>query len=770
MNERFSSSRRPRSAKKLEVVQMMLKETHQGNVDSPSASEVRSRIQVSAKKYKEIKNELCGYKDALNNNTIVSTTNRHGIITYANDQFCKISGYSGEELIKSKMSIVNSGYHPREFFVNMWATISSGRTWRDEICNRTKQGEIYWVDTTIVPRRNFLGKIDGYISIRHDITAHKQTEFELKIALERKKSATKLLQETINTISNDIIAFDAEDNLIQFSHTIGKFHIIEAKHFCKEVSFENLLRVSVENNLCMNLSEDLKEREAYIEHRLKQHRNPGHPIIQQWSDGRWIHIQERRSKAGFTVGVYTDISDIKKAEETIKIQAEKDSLTGLTNRNAFIGQLTRTLGDRKGAKPSGALILIDLDHFKDVNDTLGHDAGDRFLIEIGHRLSQVLRKTDTVARIGGDEFAVILPNINTIGEAEKTLEKIRSKLSKFITLGHRTIPPGCSMGVSFYPADGRTSKDLLKNADMALYQAKAEGRGIWSFFNPEMKRRVEQRQATADALREALANNEIEIAVQTQVEFQTNRHIGFEVLARWKHQGCYISPAEFIPVAEESGLIIPLGHAVLDQALAMVRTMRDKGIDPGRIAVNVAADQLKQQDFAQTVLSILEQYGLEAGVLEIEVTENVLLDRSGDQISSSLEDLHRQGVRIALDDFGTGHASLIHMKKFPVDCIKIDQSFVREIMTEFDDAIIVHAIINLAHNLGMNVVAEGIETQEQFDLLLQKGCDVAQGYLLGFPVAPHDALSFCAEPAEILPPTSAPRMKRAVSAETFLTG
>jgi EAL domain-containing protein (putative c-di-GMP-specific phosphodiesterase class I) len=374
-----------------------------------------------------------------------------------------------------------------------------------------------------------------------------------------------------------------------------------------------------------------------------------------------------------------------------------------------------------------------------------------------------------VARIGGDEFAVLLPNVTTVAEVEKVGEKIISKLNEIVTLGHRVIRPGASLGVTFFPADGRTPKDLLKNADIALYQAKARGRGVWSFYNPGLKRQVEQRQATADALRVALAENQIEIAAQTQVAFATGKHIGFEILARWKHQGSYVPPSEFIPVAEETGLIIPLGHAVLDQALSMVRDFRDKGFDPGRIAVNVAASQLKQHDFAETVTLLLDRYDLEAGVLEIEVTENVLLDRVSNQIGRSLEDLHRLGVQIALDDFGTGHASLSHLKRFPVDCLKIDQSFVREIQTGTEDAIIVRAIINLAHNLGMRVVAEGIETRDQFELLRDQACDVAQGYLLGKPLAPADALSFCAPVASFDQTTdidlgkSVPRSRRTAS-------
>jgi len=691
----------------------------------------------------EARSELHAYKEALDQNTIVSVTDIKGDIRYANDQFCKISGYSREELIGKNIRIINSSYHNREFFVNLWRTIASGQPWRDEIRNCGKHGDIYWVDTTIVPRRSNFGKIDGYVSIRYDITARKLIEEKMHLEVENRRNTEELLRELIGTIPDGVIAFDMQDKLIHFNGAYMDFHNAKAGHLVEGASFSELLKIAVDNNQYMGLPDDPKAREAYIESRIKRHGNPGRPIIQQLSDGRWLQVQERRSKAGYTVGICTDITDLKQAEKTIKIQAEQDPLTGLANRSVLCSLLTKALSDRKGAELTGALVLIDLDHFKDINDTLGHDAGDKLLITIAERLSNVLRKSDTVARIGGDEFALLLPNISTFADVEKVLNKLLSKLGEIVVLGHRTIRPGCSLGVTFFPADGSTPKDLLKNADIALYQAKARGRGIWEFYSPTLKQRVEDRQATTDALREALADQKISIAAQTQVDFQTGQHVGFEVLARWEHKGRHISPGEFIPVAEETGLIIPLGHSVLEQALSMARDIRSSGFDPGRIAVNVAASQLKQLDFAETVASMLDRYGLKPGTLEVEVTENVLLDRASSQIERSLEDLNQLGVQIALDDFGTGHASLLHLKRFPVDRLKIDQSFVREIQSGSEDSIIVRAIINLAHNLGMQVVAEGIETQDQFELLREQGCDVAQGYLFGFPVPPNEAISFC---------------------------
>jgi diguanylate cyclase (GGDEF)-like protein/PAS domain S-box-containing protein len=688
--------------------------------------------------------ELEAYKTALDRHSIVAVTDRSGTIVYANDRFCAISGYAREELIGQRHSIVNSGHHPRSFFIEMWQTIGRGIPWHGEICNRAKDGSLYWVDTTIVSRRNAAGAIDGFVSIRYDITRKKQAEQALLDEVARRGKAEALLRDLLETIPDGIIAFDADDRLTHFNDAYKSFYKVKAPKIVEGATFSEILEHAVANGQYRESLDCPKARTAYLDQRLGRHRSPGRPIIQQLSDGRWLQVQERRSKAGHTVGVCTDITEIKRAESTIKHQAERDPLTGLYNRTVLIERLSRALSSRRKFEQSGALILIDLDHFKDINDTLGHDAGDELLVCLAQRFTDALRRSDTVARIGGDEFAILLPQAATACDVEKVVGKLLRQLTEPVALGHRTIRPGCSMGVTFFPGDGQTPKDLLKNADIALYQAKARGRGNCCFFNPLLREGVERRQATADALRAALSAGAIGIAVQPQVRFSTRRHVGFEALARWHHAGRVVPPSEFVPIAEETGLIIPLGYSVLDQSLALVRALGDQGFDPGQIAVNVAASQLKQPDFAATVAALLAAHGLEPAALEVEVTENVLLDRSGDQIARSLDDLHALGVTIALDDFGTGHASLAHLKRFPVDRLKIDQSFVREIEQRSEDAIIVRAIINLAHNLGMEVVAEGIETQRQFEFLRDQGCDVGQGYLIGKPVPAGEAGAYCA--------------------------
>ena len=692
--------------------------------------------------YVQAYNDFDAYLAALDQHTIVAVTDRAGRIIHANDRFCQISGYSRDELIGAQHSIVNSGHHPREFFAAMWRAISKGKSWRGEICNRAKGGSIYWVDTTIAPRRDDSGKVIGFVSIRYDVTKRKEAELALAEENAKRRKAETLLRDLFESIPDGLVAFDENDRLTHYNEAYKKFYALAAPAIVEGAGFADILEYAVDHGQFSGLADDPEVRKAYVQFVANRRRHPDRPVIQQLSDGRWLQLQTRRSKTGLTVGVCTDITEIKRAEGTIKAQAELDPLTGLFNRTVLLDRLSKALSTRRRVGQSGALVMVDLDNFKHVNDTLGHGAGDELLIALARRFSEALRKSDIIARIGGDEFAIVLPDVTRIGEAEKIIGKLVSRLSEPIVLGRRTLRPSCSLGVTFYPIDGHTPKDLLKNADIALYQAKARGRGNCCFFDSDLRVGLERRQARGDALRAALANDKIEIAVQPQFDFESRRLVGFEGLARWRNQGQYVPPSEFIPIAEETGLIVPLGYRIMDKCLALAREFQDRDCDTGRIAVNVAAFQLKQDDFVERVKSLLDSHGLSPTTLEIEVTENVLLDRAGDRIAHSLQSLHNLGVAIALDDFGTGYASLSHLKRFPVDRLKIDRSFVHEIESRSEDAIIVRAIINLAHNLGMEVVAEGIETPAQFEFLREQGCDIAQGYLIGRPMNADAARAF----------------------------
>ena len=427
-------------------------------------------------------------------------------------------------------------------------------------------------------------------------------------------------------------------------------------------------------------------------------------------------------------------------DEEIRRLAERDELTGLANRMLLRRRLDEALRQRADDGRSGALILLDLDHFKDINDTLGHDAGDRFLRVTAARLSECISPSDIVARIGGDEFVVVLSHAEDEDTVRRTIGRISTRVAQEVRIEGRDLSTSVSLGAVIFPRDGQNANTLLKHADIALFEAKAAGRQTYTFFSPAQSAVKERRRRLADALRAAIAADELSIALQPIVEAGSRAHQGFEALARWTLDGQTISPGEFIPLSEETGLAVPLGLVLLRQTLRLARQLSDAGLDHGTISVNVSAAQLREPDFAATVAALLREHGLTADQLEIEVTETVVFGRFADRIALTLRELRRLGTRIALDDFGTGYASLAHLKRIQVDRLKIDQSFVRNVETDPDDAIIVRTVISLAKALGMDVVAEGVETQEQLVFLQENGCDLAQGYLFGRPTTSEIAI------------------------------
>lgn len=685
--------------------------------------------------------ELNAYRAALEELAIVAITDRTGRITYVNQQFCDISKYSQEELIGRTHAVVNSGYQPRGFFAEMWRTISHGRRWRGEICNRAKDGSLYWVDTTIVPLLGENQRIDGYVSIRFDVTARKHAEMSVEDEVKHRRNAETLLRDVLETVPDAIAAFDSSDRLQFFNSAYRKFYPRLSEAMIEGALFEDLLRLGVERGQFV-VPDNPDQRSQWIGTRVEAHLHPGKPFTQQLAGGRWLQVQERRSATGHLVGVGTDVTALKNAEKELRLQSQRDPLTGLYNRAVLLERLSRQMVRAKNSGRQSALLLLDLDGFKDINDTRGHHFGDRLLVAVAQRLKACLRATDTIVRLGGDEFAVILPKLSDDAALERLVKRVTTALREVLAFDGVTVQPSTSIGISVFPRDARDPRDLLKCADLALYYAKAQGRDRYAYFDGSLRREAEKRKAIASRLERALDGDGLHIALQPQFDIASGRHCGFEALARWTDKGVEITPADFIPVAEETGLISRLGRFVMDKAVCAAARLLRAGVDPGTIAVNVAAGQLKLEDFPEQVSECLSAHGLPPERLEIELTENVLLDRSGDRVARSLARLHELGVQISLDDFGTGHASLAHLKRFPVDRLKIDKSFVWGIGQNAQDEIIVRTVVGLAHNFGMKVVAEGIDSPCQLDFLRGIGCDIGQGYLNSHPLSLADAGDF----------------------------
>ena len=425
--------------------------------------------------------------------------------------------------------------------------------------------------------------------------------------------------------------------------------------------------------------------------------------------------------------------------------AQHDALTGLPNRVLFRDKLSEGLAfARRGY--GLALLCLDLDRFKAVNDTLGHPVGDTLLQMVAHRLSAAARDTDTVARLGGDEFAIVQRTISRPSEATAFASRVLDLLAEpFDVDGHRIVLT-TSIGIALSPQDGVDADQLLRGADLALYRAKADGRGVYRLFQAEMDRQMQMRRLLELDLRQALQENQLELFYQPQVDMRSRRVTAVEALLRWHHpERGSVSPADFIPLAEEIGLIVPIGAWALRTACTMVASW------PGtlRVAVNISAAQLTGQDLVAEVKKALRDSSLPADRLELEITESVMLNDT----VATLATLHRLrdiGVRIALDDFGTGYSSLSYLRRFPFDRIKIDQSFVREMSCQPDSGAIVRAIAGLSRELGMATTAEGVETQDQLDLLVAAGCNDIQGFLFSRAVPAASIAEVCAAIAEML--------------------
>jgi diguanylate cyclase (GGDEF)-like protein/PAS domain S-box-containing protein len=442
------------------------------------------------------------------------------------------------------------------------------------------------------------------------------------------------------------------------------------------------------------------------------------------------------------VWILADITERKKAEERMRHMAQHDALTGLPNRLSLLVRLAQLLPEARRHEWKVAIMFIDLDRFKIINDTLGHQVGDEMLREVACRLSTVTRGTDFVARLGGDEFVIILPGITTPADAAIVASKVIGTLSTPIRTGEHELHTTPSIGISVFPDDGPDGDTILKNADTAMYHAKAAGRNNYQFFANEMNQAAAERLNIEHKLRHAISRNELSLAFQPQFKAKCSTPTGVEALVRWHHPtDGPISPARFIPVAEETGMIVEIGDWVLVNACREMQRWINAGLPPLRIAVNVSARQLRRRDFCETVAGALAESALDPELLELEITESAVMENPHEAIDI-LERLGRMGVTLAIDDFGTGYSSLAYLKLFPIDHLKIDRSFVADIETDLNDRAIALGTIALAHSLGLNVIAEGVETEDQLELLRTNGCDEIQGFLLGKPMNGATAFAF----------------------------
>lgn len=455
----------------------------------------------------------------------------------------------------------------------------------------------------------------------------------------------------------------------------------------------------------------------------------------------WLTITRIQDAEGGTIkfaGIFSDITERKKAEERIRNLAYFDVLTGLPNRRLFNDRLSMAINAAKRHHQRLAILFLDLDLFKRINDTLGHSVGDRVLEEMANRLKLCMRDSDTVSRMGGDEFTILLSEIQDVEDAARLARRIVDSISQPFLVDDRELFVTTSVGISVFPEDGDNPESLVKNADIAMYRAKDLGRNSYQLYTPQMNAKTFERLAMENELRKALERGEFLLNYQVKVNLDTGGIAGAEALVRWLHPELgLVPPVDFIPLAEDTGLIVPLGEWVLKAACEQNKQWQKRGLPPIRMAVNISPHQFNQVDLVGRVRKILDETHLDPKYLELEVTESVLMEHM-ETAAHMLNELRALGVVTSIDDFGTGYSSLAYLKRIPIDALKIDASFMQDITTDDSDAEIVSAIIGLAHNLRLKVVAEGVENEEQIAFLRSHGCDEIQGYLVSRPVSPEN--------------------------------
>ena len=591
-------------------------------------------------------------------------------------------------------------------------------------------GTVKWVQTTSSSiSSDHRGNLRCGVVL--DITHSKRAEEQLRQSEERWKLA-------LESTGDGVWDWHIQSGMEYYSRRYKEMYgYSEDKVWQQSDQFEDIVHPDDKEQL-------LRDQQAHFEGRTPTYRNE-HRV--RCSDGSWKWILSRgmvisrdaQGKPVRMIGTHTDITEWKKSEALIWQQANYDPLTGLPNRRMLRDRLEQDIRKCKHDGLQLAILFIDLDHFKEVNDTLGHDSGDLLLIEAADRIRHCVRDSDTVARMGGDEFTVVLSELSGAERLERILQKILGALSAAFQLGDEQVFISASIGITMYPADATEVESLFKNADQALYVAKGAGRNRFSFFTSALQEAAQTRVRLANDLRAALAEQQFRVVYQPIIDLGTGDIRKAEALIRWQHptRGL-ISPTEFIPIAESSGLIIDIGEWVFRQAADQVVQWRELHHPHFQISVNKSpvqfhSDGSTRKSWAQHLQSL----GLPGGSIAVEITEGLLLDTSA-TVTQQLMEMRQTGVQVSLDDFGTGYSSLTYLQKFEIDYIKIDQSFIRNLVPSSTDLALCKAIIVMAHELGMKVIAEGVETAQQRDLLVAAGCDHGQGYLFARPMSARD--------------------------------
>ncbi|CAG9933632.1 EAL domain-containing protein [Candidatus Nitrotoga arctica] len=640
-----------------------------------------------------------------------------------NHKLCVITGYSEEELLThDRPSITYPDDMPDELNSMQQLLAGDVPSSTKEIRYTRKDGSPVWVNLTWSLTRTSTGEPDYFIEVIEDITERKEATERLR-----------LFARIFDTINEGVAVTDASNNIMLVNpafSTITGYSATEAIGKNPRILHSGLMDKMFYDKMWQSI-----KKTGRWQGEITDRRKNGESYVE------WLSIstmKDERGEFSHHIAVVSDISERKAAEERMVHIAQHDFLTGLPNRMMLHDRLTQAIAHAEREQRKVAVMFLDLDRFKAINDTLGHLTGDKLLQLVAGRINSVARTSDTVSRLGGDEFAIMLPYIeNTDDIAMIALKLLASIAGPYVVDGNE-IEVTTSIGISVFPEDGTDSESLIAHADAAMYQAKGNGRNNYQFFTREMNRRTLERILIKNKLSHALERNELFLLYQPQVDLQSGHIIGAEALVRWDNPlHGKVLPAQFIPIAEENGLIPPIGEWVLREACRQNQEWRKLGLMKITMAVNLSSVQFRQKNLGETIKAILSESGLAPSGLELEITEGVVM-QDAEAAILLLEDMKAMGLKLSVDDFGTGYSSLSYLKRFPIDKFKIDQSFVRDLTTDTDDAVIVSTIISMAHSLKLKVIAEGVETAEQLAFLKQQGCDEIQGYYFSQPVSAEE--------------------------------
>lgn len=594
------------------------------------------------------------------------------------------------------------------------------------ICKDGSYLDVIWSNYIMFNKNDTL---EFLVSMGMNITEHKLSEQNLRLSEERYRLAVEGANDglwDLNMVTNELYISPRCKAMLGYEDNELENSTEKWNKLIHPEDFEDSMK-AVYDHL-------LKKTDCYeVEARLKTKEGN-----YKWILSRGKAVWNESGKPIRLAGSNSDISMRKDAEDVIKKMAYYDALTGLPNRILIEDKTCLELLKAKENNNKLAFIYMDLDNFKTVNDTLGHVAGNELLKIIGDFLKSTAGDLENVARLGGDEFALLLPYAESIEEVREFINRSTILFNKPLIISNKEFHLTASIGIAIYPEDGKDFNALMKSADIAMYYAKEQGKNRCEFFTKEMNSRILEKLELENSLRIAIKNNEFKVFYQPQINIETGKVDGMEALVRWFHpEKSIIPPNRFIPIAEDTGLIIPIGNIVLNEACKQNKCWQDAGYTPLRVAVNLSAKQFEQENLVEIINKVLEDTGLEPQWLELEITESILM-KDLEFSTGVLNRLRAMGIHVSLDDFGTGYSSLNYLKRLPIDTLKIDKSFVDNITIDEKDEIIAKAIIELAHKMGLNIIAEGVEYSKQFDFLKEHKCDKVQGFLFSKPIPFED--------------------------------